>query len=345
MRLFHNKNLGFDEDQVLAVTMYRDMWENYGALKEKMLENPDIESFSTASNIPGDRFGSYFLELLGNAQEVSEGFDARLMWSDERLFSTLDIPIKKGRAFFDQLPNMGNTEFIINEAAAKMLGSNDPIGKRVVMDRDTANIVGVVKDFNFASLHSPIEPLVIQYDPWARDYLLVKIKKNRLPQTISYLEKSVESLAPSSVFSYSFIDDRLNGLYETENRMGKVFSAFALLSILISCLGLYGLSVYAARIRTKEIGIRKVLGSGNMDIVKILSKDFLKLVGIAILIAAPMAYFAMDRWLQDFAYRVDIQWWMFGLSAGIVLLIAIFTLSYQGIKSANANPVKSLRTE
>ncbi len=345
MRLFHNKNLGFNKDQVLAVTMHSNMWENYSALKEKMLENPAIESFSTTSNIPGDRFGSHFLELLGNAQEISEGFDARLMWSDERFFTTLNIPIKKGRAFFDQLPNTGNTEFIINEAAAKMLGSGDPVGKRLVIARDTASIVGVVEDFNFASLHSPIEPLVIQYNPWARDYLLVKIKKNQLAQTISYLEKSVESLGPSSTFSYSFVDESLNALYDAENRMSKVFSAFALLSIIISCLGLYGLSAYAAQIRIKEIGIRKVLGSNTMDIVKILSIDFLKLVGAAILIAAPITYFAMDRWLQDFAYRIDMKWWMFGMSAGMVLLIAFFTLSYQGIKSARANPVKSLRTE
>jgi putative ABC transport system permease protein len=345
MRLFHNKNLGFDKDQVLAITMHQNMWENFSALKERILENPDIESFSVSSNIPGDRFGSHFLEVLGNAQEVSEGFDTRLMFSDERFLSTLSIPVKKGRSFFDKLPNTGNTEFIINEAAAKMMGSGDPVGKRLVIARDTASIVGVVEDFNFASLHSPIEPLVIRYNPWPMEYLFVKIKKNKLAQTISYLEKNVASLAPTSTFSYSFIDARLNELYETENKMSKVFSAFALLSIVISCLGLYGLSAYAAQIRIKEIGIRKVLGSTTIDIVKILSIDFLKLVGAAIIIAAPLTYFAMDRWLQDFAYRIAIKWWMFGLSAGMVLLIAFFTLSYQGIKSARANPIKSLRTE
>jgi putative ABC transport system permease protein len=137
----------------------------------------------------------------------------------------------------------------------------------------------------------------------------------------------------------------LNELYATENVMGKVFNAFALLSILISCLGLYGLSAYAARIRIKEIGIRKVLGSSNLDIVKILSIDFLKLVTIAIIIALPFTYFAMERWLEDFAYHIDVQWWMFGLAISIVLAIAIATLSYQGIRSARANPVKSLRTE
>jgi putative ABC transport system permease protein len=325
--------------------MYRDIWENLDALKGKMLENPSIQSFSIATNIPGDRFASAFLTPLGNAQEYSDGFDTRMTLSDEKFLSTLDIPINEGRDFFNQLPNFKNTEFIINEAAARMFGTGDPVGKRVVVGRDTANIVGVVGDFNFASLHSPIEPLVIQYNPYAGNYLLVKVKKNQLPHTIGYLQNSIESLTPSSAFSYSFVDSRLNELYATENVMGKVFNAFALLSILISCLGLYGLSAYAARIRIKEIGIRKVLGSSNLDIVKILSIDFLKLVAVAILIAAPIAYFAMDRWLQDFAYRVDIQWWMFGLSAGVVLLIAIFTLSYQGIKSANTSPIKSLRTE
>ncbi len=345
MNLFHNKDLGFDKEQVLAITMYRDIWENLDGLKGKMLENPSIHSFSIATDIPGDRFASAFLTPLGNAQEFSNGFDTRLTLSDEKFLSTLDIPINEGREFFDQLPNFKNTEFIINEAAAKMFGTGDPVGKKVVVGRDTANIVGVVGDFNFASLHSPIEPLVIQYNPYAGNYLLVKVKPNHLPQTIEFLQNSIESLASSSAFSYSFVDSRLNELYATENVMGKVFNAFALLSIFISCLGLYGLSAYAARIRTKEIGIRKVLGSSNMDIVKILSIDFLKLVSIAIIIALPLTYFAMERWLEDFAYHIDVQWWMFGLAITIVLAIAVATLGYQGIKSARANPVKSLRTE
>jgi putative ABC transport system permease protein len=345
LNLFHNKDLGFDKEQVLAVTMYRDTWENLGALKGKMLENPAIESFSIATNMPGDRFGSYFLTNIGNDQELTEGFDTRVMWSDEEFLSTLDIPLDRGRDFFNQLPNFKNTEFIINEAAAKMFGTGDPVGQRVVVGRDTANIVGVVGDFNFASLHSPIEPLVIQYNPYAGNHLLVKVSKNQLPQTIEYLQKSIESLAPTSAFSYSFVDSKLDEQYATENVMSKVFNAFALLSILISSLGLYGLSAYAAKIRIKEIGIRKVLGSSNFDIVKILSIDFLKLVSIAIVVATPLSYFAMDRWLEDFAYRVNMQWWMFALAMVIVLGIAITTLSYQGIKSARANPVKSLRAE
>ena len=345
MNLFHNKDLGFDKEQVLAITMYRDIWENLDVLKEKMLENPSIHSFSITTDIPGDRIASAFLSPLGNAQEFSNGFDTRLTLTDEKFLSTLDIPINKGRDFLDQRPNSKNTEFIINEAAAKMFGAGDPIGKRVVVGRDTASIVGVVGDFNFASLHSPIEPLVIQYNPFAGNYLLVKVKPNQLPQTINYLHNSVESLSSSSAFSYSLVDSRLNELYATENVMGTVFNAFALLSIFISCLGLYGLSAYSARIRTKEIGIRKVLGSSNMDIVKILSTDFLKLVFIAILIALPFTYYAMERWLEDFAYHIDVQWWMFGLAITIVLAVAVATLSYQGIKSACANPVKSLRTE
>jgi len=345
MNLFHNKDLGFDKEQVLAVTMFRDTWENLDALKGKMLENPAIESFSIATNMPGDRFGSYLMTPLGNAQEYSEGFDARVMLSDDKFLSTLDIPITKGRDFFNQLPKFNNTEFIINEAAAKIFGTGDPVGKRVVVGRDTANIVGVVGDFNFASLHSPIEPMVIQYNPYNGNHLLVKVKKNQLPQTIEYLEKTIESLSPASAFSYSFVDSKLDELYATENVMSKVFNAFALLSILISCLGLYGLSAYAARIRIKEIGIRKVLGSSNLDIVKILSVDFLKLVSIAIIISIPLTYFAMDRWLEDFAYRIDMQWWMFVLAIVVVLAIAVVTLSYQGIKSASANPIKNLRTE
>ncbi|WP_422082895.1 ABC transporter permease [Ulvibacterium sp.] len=345
MNLFHHKNLGFDKEQVLAITMHREMWENYGALKAKLLENPAIENFSTTTNIPGNRFGSYFLTPLGNTQKVTEGFDARLMLSDEKFLSTLDIPIKEGRDFFRQEPNTGNKECIINEAAAKLFGSNNPVGKRVAIGRDTANIVGVVRDFNFASLHSPIEPLVIQYNPYAGGHLLIKVQENQLPRTIAYMEKSVESIAPSSTFSYSFVDDRLDGLYDAENRMSKVFNVFALLSLLISCLGLYSLSAYMASIRIKEIGIRKVLGSSKMDIIGILSKDFLRLVCAAILIATPFTYFTMERWLQDFAYRIEMQWWMFGLAGVLVLFIAIVTLSYQGIKSANANPIESLRTE
>ncbi|MGB6152055.1 MAG: FtsX-like permease family protein, partial [Pricia sp.] len=206
-------------------------------------------------------------------------------------------------------------------------------------------IIGVVKDFHFRSLQQNIPPLTVRIEPNNTDLLAVKVSPENIPQTIASIEDKWQTILPDQPFDYYFLDEFFDRQYRTEERFGNLFLNFAALAILISCLGLLGLAAYSTLQRKREIGIRKVLGSSVAGVVNLLSKEFLKLVGIAFLIASPIAWFAMHYWLEDFAYRIDIQWWMFALAGGSALLIAILTVSFHAVKASLANPVKSLRTE
>jgi putative ABC transport system permease protein len=343
MKLFHQKDLGFDKEQIIAVTMYGDMWEKYGTLMQDMRKNPAISDFSIVSHLPGDRFGMQPFRPLGVSEDDVPG--CRVMWSDEKILSTLKIPLVAGRGFFNQYPAIKQKEFILNEAAVKALHLKDPLGQRVTLNNDTGEVVGVIKNFNFASLHSPIEPLVIQYNPYNAGHLLIKVQPGRIPATLQYLESKLQSLIPGSIFSYTFIDERLNLLYASENRLSRIFKAFAGLAIFISCLGLFGLSAYSARLRIKEVGIRKVLGASVSNVTMLLSKDFMVLVLIATIIAWPLAWYAMHQWLEGFAYRIDINIWVFVLSGILAMLVALATVSYQAVRTALLNPVENLRSE
>ena len=206
-------------------------------------------------------------------------------------------------------------------------------------------MIGVVKDFNYISLHQTIQPLTLPFEAYASRYLSLKIKSENIPQTISDIEKIWNRLAPHRPFMYSFLDDNFNRQYQRDFIFRKLFTTFSCLAILIACLGLLGLATYTAERRTKEIGIRKVLGADVQTIVLLLSNDFIKLVLISIIIATPVSWYAMNQWLSGFAYKMDIQVWMFVLAGVIALSIAVFTISYQSIKSAMVNPVNSLRSE
>jgi putative ABC transport system permease protein len=206
-------------------------------------------------------------------------------------------------------------------------------------------IVGVMKDFHFTSLHNQIEPLVLEFKPeWAGN-MLVKIRPTNIEATIAFLKSKVNKIAPGTLFSYGFLDERISGLYKKEDNMSQVLKIFAVLSIMISCLGLFGLAAYAAETRTKEIGIRKVIGAGVGNLVTLMSKDFVVLVLLGNIIAWPLAWYAMHKWLQAFTYRIEIGWGVFAISFVLTLLIAMVTISYHCIKTAVANPVNSLRTE
>jgi putative ABC transport system permease protein len=343
LNMFHQKDLGFDREQVIAVTMYGDMWEKFGSLRQEVRKNPAITDFSIISVLPGERFGMQPFLPLGVPEGDVPG--CRIMWSDENLLRTLNIRLVAGRNFFNQFPDIRQKEFILNEAAVKALHLKDPVGRRVSLNRDTGEVVGVIKDFNFASLHSPIEPLVIQYNPYNTNYLLIKVQPGQIPSTLHFLESKFKSLMPASVFTYTFIDEKLNQLYASENRLSQLFKAFAALAIFISCLGLFGLSAYSARLRIKEVGIHKVLGASITRVTILLSKDFIALVLIATLIAWPLAWYTMHQWLEGFAYRIDINIWVFVLSGILALLVALVTVSYQAVKTALLNPVENLRSE
>lgn len=219
------------------------------------------------------------------------------------------------------------------------------MGKAFVAEADTGTIVGFVKNFNFASLHSNVEPLVINYNPYRATYLLLKVKGNEIPGTIQFLNNQVNKLSPSAKFTYTFIDETLDKLYTSENRMSQVFNWFAALAIFISCLGLFGLSAYSAKLRIKEIGVCKVLGASVGSVTFLLSKDFIVLVLIAIFISLPLAWWAMEKWLASFAYRVLIGWQEFTLAGLSALLLALITISLQSVQTALMNPVQNLRAD
>jgi putative ABC transport system permease protein len=344
LQFFHRKDIGFDKEQVIAVKMYGGMFDNMSALSDNISRNPAIRQVSFVSVLPGERFPTQPLLQVGNAREADKG-SIRVMWADEKLLPTLNIHLKEGRNFSNQFPDVKKNEFLLNESTVKVFGLIDPIGKQFVFDRDTGTVVGIVQDFNFASLHSGIDPLVIQYQPYRVNYLLAKVSGGNIPSVISSLESSVKQIAPSAVFNYSFVDEQMNRLYESENRMSQIFKGFAAFAILISCLGLLGLSAYAARIRTKEISIRKVLGASVTRVVMLLSKDFVTLVMIAIAIALPLSWWTMSKWLEGFAYKVNIDFLIFLISGAFAIVVALITVGFQGVKAAIVNPVKSLKTE
>jgi putative ABC transport system permease protein len=345
MKLFHNKDLGFDKEQVMAVTMYEDMWKNYRVLTANIRKNPAISGYGTASRLPGERLGSYSFNVLSAKENTTDDGHIREMSSDDKFLTTMHMQLVAGRNFENQFPEIKKKEFILNEAAVKTYGIKDPVGKQVVVDVDTGTVIGVVKDFNFASLHAQVEPLAIQYNPFNSSYLLLKIKENSVPETIAFMQSQVKELSPSSNFSYSFINERLDKLYTSENKMSQVFKVFAALAIFISCLGLFGLSVYTTRMRVKEVGIRKVLGASVPTLAVLLSKDFLKLVLVAVGISLPIAWWFMNQWLNGFAYRVDVNVWVFVVSGFLALLMAAFTVGFQTIRAASVKPVKSLGAE
>lgn len=258
---------------------------------------------------------------------------------------TMDLKLVEGRDFSRGFPT-DSAGFILNETAIKKIGYTDPIGKSIWWGDHKGKIIGVLKDFHFVSLHHPIEPLIILMNE-DRSYgtVMVRIRAGRDKEGLAGLEKLSKKLNPAFPFTYQFSDDEYNKSYRSEQLVGKLANYFAVLAIFISCLGLVGLATFTAEQRTREIGVRKVLGASVTGIVSLLSKDFLGLVAIAIVIASPIAWYCMYNWLQGFAYRTSVSWWIFAAAGLSAILIAFLTVSFQAIKAALSNPVKSLRTE
>ncbi|WP_428654588.1 ABC transporter permease [Runella sp.] len=342
MQFFQAKNLGFNQEHLVAVKLYnQEMGEKARTLQSEWQKNSAISDIALISTLPGDRFS---IEDVIPLQAPDNAMSIRHLWGDENLLKTLQAQIKEGRNFVKQAYN-ARPVFIVNEAAVKALKLADPVGKQLVVRGDTGQVVGVVKDFNFASLHSGIDPLIVVQNPRETNQFLLKIKGGKIAQTLESMKATLAQISPSSLFIYTFIDEKLALLYESEQRMSNVLKVFAILGILISCLGLFGLSTYAIQLRTKEIGIRKVVGANIAGIVFLLSKDFLGLVLLAIVLASPLAGWVMNRWLQNFAYHVSLEWWIFVLAGVLAIGISLLTVSYKTIKAALMNPVKTLRSE
>jgi putative ABC transport system permease protein len=348
MQLFRDKKLGFDQDQVAVIRFYGNFKNNVqrhpAIIKNEILNNPDIIAVGRSGNLIGDDLSVESVLPVGAPQD-KEYPTIRVFRVDEHYIDVLGIKVKEGRNFSTAFKD--SAAFILNQKAVQALGLKNPIGADIVNEtvRVQGKVVGVVEDFHFATLHNEVEPLVLQYKPEWTGNLLVKIRAGKTASAISYLKNKVEKIAPGTLFSYGFLDDKIAGLYKKEDNMSNILAVFSVLAIIISCLGLFGLVAFAAEVRTREIGIRKVIGASVTNLVQMLSRDFIILVLIGNIIAWPLAWYAMHKWLQEFTYRINIQWQVFLLAGIATLVIAILTIGWHCLRSANANPVKSLRTE
>ncbi|RIV17231.1 ABC transporter permease [Fibrisoma montanum] len=355
MRYIQQNNMGFTKEQLVMVPLRTaDIAKNIETIKAELLKNPSITAATACYGVPGGRFAGDGINLPGKPKQ----FSTNMFLVDYDYIPTLDMTMVAGRNFSRSFGTDADQGFILNETAVNVLGWGKPadaIGKEILWPRwspptpsDTikrGKVIGVVKDFNYKTVHQKIEPMVLHIVPSEYAYLVVRIRPEATTAALSVLQAKWQSLASDWPFEYTFLDEQFAEQYRSEQIFSKVFGLFTFLSIFITCLGLFGLAAFTAEQRTKEIGVRKVLGASVTNILVLLSKDFLKLVLIAIILASPVAWYAMNQWLQGFAYKIDIEWWMFVLAGVLATLVAILTVGFQSIKAALMNPVKSLRTE
>jgi putative ABC transport system permease protein len=345
MSFMRNQDLGFNKDQMIVMDTYGDASKD--AFKQSLAGLPNVKSVATSSSVPGGGNPGAYSEIENNKGDLQIA-NLDLYFVDFDYINQFKIKMVAGRGFSRDFATDTTQAMVLNEAAVKMFGYTSPqqaIGKRFKQWGREGKIIGVAKDFHFRSLQQPIKPLSMRIEPGGCNLVSANVSATHLPATLAAIEKKWKTLIPNRPFSYFFLDEFFDKQYRNEVRFGKLFLNFAILAIFISCLGLLGLASYSTIQRTKEIGIRKVLGASVSNIVNLLSKDFLRLVAISALIAFPVAWFSMHKWLQDFAYRIGVSWWVFVAAAILAALIAILTISFQAIRAAVANPVKSLRTE
>jgi putative ABC transport system permease protein len=351
LHFIQTKDIGFNKDQVLIINdAYGLGNNNIDVFKNDLLKSSGVQTGTVSSYLPVDNSSrsdrSFFTEPV---MDLKNGLDMQYWNIDPDYINTMGMKIVKGRNFSKEFLSDSNA-IIINETTEKNLNRKDPINTKLYLSDDnnklTAyNIIGVVKNFNYESLHQNIGPLSFMLGKSGGGFVAFKVNPANINSIINQAENKWKALAPGMPFSYRFLDDSFNEMYDAEQRIGKIALIFSVLAIAIACLGLFGLATFIAEQRTKEIGIRKVLGASLSGIVQLLSKDFVKLVFIAFIIAAPLGWYFMHKWLQDFVYRINISWWIFLLAAGLAIFIALATVSFQAIKTALMNPVKSLRAE
>jgi putative ABC transport system permease protein len=347
LRFIQNVKLGYDKEQVLVLQETSRLGQNEQLFKKQLLQDSRVMNVAVSGYVPaGPSFNNNFM-VSGddNAKQFIKGIRYDV---DENYIPTLGMKIVVGRNFS---PAFGtdSSGIILNETAAKELGwSEGAVGHTIKSSNDGGkriyHVIGVVQDFNFKSLHERIGPLMMTLGDNS-GAMLVKVKTRDIPALLQSIEKQWDALAVDEPMLYSFLEENFNATYRAEQKTGQILGLFAGLTIFVACLGLFGLATFTAEQRTKEIGVRKVLGASVTSVVALLSSDFLKLVGIAILIASPVAWYTMDVWLQDFAYKIDISWWVFVLAGLLAVGIALLTVSFQSVKAALMNPVESLRSE
>jgi len=345
LRYLHNRDIGFNRENLLYISLPEvgDLKNNADALKSALGQSSRIGDYTITSDLPTDLNAP--TPLVWRGMEKGSLVLCNRLNVDENFVRTFDMKMQAGRFYTKEFKG-SDSEYVVNETAVKSMRM-DPataIGKMITIRGHEGTIVGVVKDFNFEPVHKPIEPLVMRCRP-AGDFLVIRTAPGTIQRTLASVQNCFQRVYGNNPFAYGFVDQDLDHLYTAETRMGKLFNIFSVLSIVISCLGLFGLATFSAQRRTKEIGIRKVLGAGEVGIVALLAKEFLWLVLISLLIAFPIAWYAMNQWLQGFVYKINISGWIFAVAGVIALLVAFVAVSYQTIRAAIANPVNSLRSE
>ena len=349
LHYIQTRNIGFVKDQVLILQETGVLGAHAAAFKEELLKMPEIREGTFSGYLPvsntsrGDNTYS-----TAPVMTTTNGFGMQNWNVDEDYIGTLGMQLIKGRNFSRDFGS-DSSAVIINETAAGYFGAADPVGKFLYStDKDgnieTYHIIGVVRNFNYESMHSSIGPLglFLKPNPYTASF---KFRTSDLPGLISRIKAVWERFAPGMPFRYRFLDDSFNDMYKTETRTGTTAVVFSVLAIGIACLGLFGLAMFAVERRTREIGIRKVLGASNAGIVRLLSKEFVLLVLLAFIIAAPVSWYCMHAWLREFAFRTSMTWWIFALAGGTALFIALATVGFQSVRAALANPVAVLKAE
>lgn len=355
-KFLNNKDLGFNKEQVLYFPVRGDVESKLDAFKDELKRSPNVVSLTAGYGLPGDRYAGDGIKTFNSDGEKDRS--ANVFIGDYDYVKTLGLRIIAGRDFTKDMATDVREAFLINETAVNAWGFGTPekaIGKKISWNEwvplDTLNpvktgrVIGVVEDFHYQNLHEKIMPSVIQVYPQVVSTVAIKLKAAGMKATLDYINAVWNKFAPGYPLDYKFIDESYSIMYKAEGKLSDLLWIFTVMAIIVGCMGLFGLAAFSAEQRTKEIGIRKVLGASMINIVGLLSKNFLVLVVISSLVAFPIAWWAMNKWLDDFPYRVAISWWIFGIAITAALLIALITVSFQSIKAAVTNPVKSLRTE
>jgi putative ABC transport system permease protein len=355
LNYIHNKDLGIDAKNVIVIPT--GLWYDNKQFKEELLRNPKILSVSASTYAPIDVGFKGGLSL--NHQGTTDTLQVNYYFADEDFAKTYKLEMKKGKfldmsssGYWNELDKANkNTKdatdyavsipIVINETAEKLLGFADPVGQRIGDDV----IVGVVKDFHFRSLHYAIEPIVMSNNPEAIMTMNIRIANDNISETLNFIKETYKRNRDGREFSYTFFDDMLNKIYHPETRLKNITIAFALLAIVISVLGILGMSIFSIDRRTKEIGIRRVAGAKSSEILVLLNKEFIKWVVVAFIIASSVAWYIMNKWLQNFVYKTELSWWIFVLAAIIAFGIALVTVNWQSWRAATRNPVEALRYE
>ncbi|HLF64362.1 MAG TPA: ABC transporter permease [Saprospiraceae bacterium] len=346
-----NKRLGFNKEQVFLLYDTYGLEEKFQGFKNTIEATPEVKSLTTSCYLPVRSCRSDETVMQEGKSADQHSVNMQCWQVDYDYLKTLGIEMKEGR-FFSKEFITDSLAVILNETAVKKFGYEDPLGQRLwryasqdLKTTITYTVIGVVKDFHFESLHNDIGALGFFLEKDATGMMAIRFEAATTGPFLEKMKSAWAQFSPGQPFNYAFLDERFSQMYDAEQRLGSVFIVFAAIAIFIACLGLLALAAFTAEQRTKEIGIRKVLGATAAGIMSLLVKDFLKLVLVALLIASPLAWYVMNKWLSDFAYRVDISWWVFGLAGAIAVMVAFFMVSFQSIRAAHANPVESLRSE